>query len=55
VALVRSDISEERIVSIIGVKIISELGTMPQSIVTANVVPNLVILFTLMMEAIHSS
>jgi hypothetical protein len=46
VALVRSDVSEERIASIIMVKRISEL-------VTANVVPSSLILFTMMMEVIR--
>jgi hypothetical protein len=54
VALVRIDVSEERITSNI-----SELGalsvTEARLTVTANVVPSWLILFTLMMEAIRSS
>jgi hypothetical protein len=65
VALVRTDISEEHIASIIRVTRIGELGTMLavtsnksnrmlQLLITANVVPSLPILVTLMMEAIRS-
>jgi hypothetical protein len=52
VALVRANILEERIASIIKVTRISKLGTM---LVTANVVLSSPILVTLMMEAIRSS
>jgi hypothetical protein len=48
VALVRTDILEERSASIIRVTRFGEL-------VTGNVVPNSLILVTLMMEALHSS
>jgi hypothetical protein len=55
VVLVRIDVSEERIASIIRVRRIGELGTTLRSIlrllVTANVVPSSPILVTLMMEA----
>jgi cobalamin synthase len=62
VALVRTNILEERISSIIRAKRIGEIGTMLavilcsmlQLLVTANVL-NSVILFTLMMEVTHSS
>jgi hypothetical protein len=47
VALVRTDVSEGRIATIIRVKRIGELDT-------ANVVPSSLILSTLMMEAIRS-
>jgi hypothetical protein len=66
--VVRTDVSEEHIVSIIRVTWIGELRTtlavtskceflhrMLQLLVTANVVPNLPILVTLMMEVIRSS
>jgi hypothetical protein len=61
VALVRADVSEERISSIIKVTRIGELGTtlaltsVLPLLVTANVVPSSPILVTLMMEAILSS
>jgi hypothetical protein len=63
VALVRTDVLEERINSINKVTRIGELGTMIfllffcvlQLLVTANVVPSSPILVTLMMEAIRSS
>jgi hypothetical protein len=61
VALVRTDISEECIASIIKVTRIGELRmlavTSNQStlLVTANVAPTSPILFTLMMDVIHSS
>jgi hypothetical protein len=45
----RTDVSEEHVSSIIRVKRITELGK------TANVVPSSLSLFTLMMEAAHSS
>jgi hypothetical protein len=58
-ALVRTDVLEERIASIIRVTRIGELGTtflrsVLRLLVTDNVVPNSQILFTLMMEAIRS-
>jgi hypothetical protein len=58
---VRIDVSEERIASIFGVKIISELGTKLavtrelQLLVIANVVPIPLILVTLMMKALYYS
>jgi hypothetical protein len=64
VALVRTDIFQECITSIIRVKRISELGimlavtsnwSMLQLLFTAYVVPNWLILFTLIMEPMHSS
>jgi hypothetical protein len=54
VTLVRTDVSEECITSI-KVKRISELRSMLQLLVTADIVPSLLILFILMMEAICSS
>jgi hypothetical protein len=54
VALVRTDVSEEHIASIIRVTRIGELGTLAVTS-KANVVPTLSILVTLMMEAILSS
>jgi hypothetical protein len=48
VGLVRTDVSEECISSIIKVKLFSELAT-------ANVVPRSMILFTLMIESIRFS
>jgi hypothetical protein len=51
VALVRTDVSEERITPIIRVKRICELETTLELLVTANVVPSSPILFALMMEA----
>jgi hypothetical protein len=51
VALVRTDVSEVHVASIIGVTRIGEL----RLLVTANVVSTSPILVTLMMEAIHSS
>jgi hypothetical protein len=50
VALVRTDVSEKRIASIIKVKRISKLRTTLG--VTATAVPNMLILFILVMEAI---
>jgi hypothetical protein len=66
VALVRTDVTEERIASIIRVTRIGELGTSATSNrrtlrryknkqITANDVPSSPILFTLMMEAIRFS
>jgi hypothetical protein len=61
VALVRTDVSEERSASIIRVTRFGELGTttaessVRQLPVTANVVPSSPILVTLMMEALRSS
>jgi hypothetical protein len=63
VALVRTDVSEEHITSIIRVTGIGELGILAatkahwlfQLIVTANVVPSSPILVTLMMGVIRSS
>jgi hypothetical protein len=52
VALIRADVSEERIASIIRVTRSGALGTL---LVTANVVPSPHILVTMMMEAIRSS
>jgi hypothetical protein len=49
VALVRTEVSEKHIASIIRVERINELG------VTANVIPSSLILVTLRMEAILSS
>jgi hypothetical protein len=62
VALARTDVSEERIASIIRMKIIIELGTTLavtrncylQLLVTATVVPSALILSVLMMEAMRS-
>jgi hypothetical protein len=61
VALVRTDVSEERSASIIRVTRISELKkyiflrSVCQLLVTANVVPSSPILVTLMMEVLRSS
>jgi hypothetical protein len=61
VALVRTEVSEERSSSIIRVIRISALGTlvflriMRRLLVTANIVPSSLILVTLMMEALRSS
>jgi hypothetical protein len=56
VALVRTDVSEERIASINRVTRIDELGSvLVVAAVTANVLPNSPILVTLLMEAIRSS
>jgi hypothetical protein len=61
VALVRTDVSEERIASIIRLTRIGELGTTlavtsnRSMLLTANVVPNSPILVNLMMEALSSS
>jgi hypothetical protein len=59
VTLVRTDVSEERIASIIRVTRIrgleTRLAVTSSVLVTANVVPSLVILVALMMEAIRSS
>jgi hypothetical protein len=69
-ALVRTDVSKERIASIISVKRIGELGTTLEVtsnrntlrsntifrlLVIANAVPSSLSLFTLMMEALNSS
>jgi hypothetical protein len=57
-ALVRTDIPEERIASIIRLSRIDEPGTtlavVYQLLVTANVVPGSPILVTLIMEGLHS-
>jgi hypothetical protein len=68
VALVRTDVSEERIASVIRVTRIGELGTtvavtinlvflrsVRRLLVTASVVPSSPILVTLMKEALRSS
>jgi hypothetical protein len=62
VAVVRTDISEECIASIVRVTSIGELGMLAvflfnllQLLVTANIVPSMLIFVTLMMEAMHSS
>jgi hypothetical protein len=62
VALVRTDVSEECIPSVIKAERFSELGTtllflrsVLQLLVTANIVPSLLIPSTLMMEVIHST
>jgi hypothetical protein len=61
VALVRTDVSEELKVSIIRVARIGELAktlavtSVLLLLITANIVPSLPILFTLMMEALSSS
>jgi hypothetical protein len=69
VALVRTDVSEECSASIIKVTRMGELGTLAVTsnrrtqrrntcywlLITANVVPSLPILVTLMMEGLHSS
>jgi hypothetical protein len=64
VALVRTNVSEELIASIISVTRIGELGTLAvttkrrtlqRNTVTANVVPSSPILVTVMMEAVGSS
>jgi hypothetical protein len=68
VALVRTDVSEEHIASSIGVKRMGELGTtfavtsnrstlriVLQLLVTANIVSSLLVLSTLLMEAMRSS
>jgi hypothetical protein len=57
VALVRTDVSEERIASVIRVTRIGELGTLAvtNNRRTVNVVPSSLILFSLMMDAILSS
>jgi hypothetical protein len=58
VALVTKDVSEERIVSITNATRIGELVfllTVFRLLVTANVIPSLSILVTLMMEAIRFS
>jgi hypothetical protein len=52
-ALVRTDVSEERSAAIIRVTRISELGT--TLAITSNVVTSSLILVTLMMEALCSS
>jgi hypothetical protein len=64
-ALVRTDVSEKRVASIIRVKLIIELGTTlavtinlqlaSQLLVTVNVVPSSPILVILMMVVIYSS
>jgi hypothetical protein len=53
VALIRTDVSEECITSIIRELVI--LCSVRLLLVAANIVPSLLILFTLMMEAIRSS
>jgi hypothetical protein len=57
VALVRTEVSEERIASIIRVTRIGDLGTLAvtSNIGTTNVVPSSLNLVTLMMEEIRSS
>jgi hypothetical protein len=66
VALVRNDVSEQRIASIVMVERFSGLGIavarkllvppkLRQLLVTANVVPSSLILFTLILEEIRSS
>jgi hypothetical protein len=62
VALVKTDVSEEIIASIMRIKRISKLGKVSsnqqlkvQLLVTANAFPSSLILFTFMMEAILSS
>jgi hypothetical protein len=60
VALVRTDVSEENVTSIIRAKKICKLRkaflcSVLQLLVTANVIPRSLILLTLMMEAIVSS
>jgi hypothetical protein len=58
VALVRIDVSEERIASIISVTRIGELvfhRSVLLLLVTANVIPSSPIVVTLMTEGIHSS
>jgi hypothetical protein len=60
VALIRTDVSEERIASIIRVTRMCKLGTtlassVFQLLVAVNVVPSSLILVTVMIEAIHSS
>jgi hypothetical protein len=55
VAFVRTDVSVERIASIIRVERISELGTVLQLLVTVNVVPSSLIISTVMMETTRSS
>jgi hypothetical protein len=54
VAVVRTDVSEERIASVIRMKKISELE-MLAVLVTANVAPSSLIFFAMMMETIRSS
>jgi hypothetical protein len=53
-ALVRTDVSEERIASIIRVTGIGELRVL-RMLVIVNVIPNSPIFVTLIMEAIYSS
>jgi hypothetical protein len=55
VAIVRTDVSEERIASIIRVTRVSELSISLQLASVANVVPSSPILVTLMEEALSSS
>jgi hypothetical protein len=56
VDVVRADVSAERITTIIMMKRFIELGTTTaETIITANVVPSSLILFTLIMEAKCSS
>jgi hypothetical protein len=54
-ALVRTDVSEERSASFIRVTRIGELGTTLAVLVTANVAPSSPYLFTLMNEALSFS
>jgi hypothetical protein len=55
VAVVRTDVSEERIASISRVRRIALLGSLLRLLVTSNVVPCSPILATLVMEAVCSS
>jgi hypothetical protein len=58
VALLRTDVSEERSASIIMVTRIGEMlciSSLLRLLVTADVVPGSPILITLMMEVLHSS
>jgi hypothetical protein len=54
VALIRTDVLDEYSTSIIRVTRISELCSIRQLLVTANI-PSVLILVTLMMEALHPS
>jgi hypothetical protein len=55
VAVVKTDVSDERIASIIRLERISKLGTTSKLLVTVNVVLSSLILSTLIMEITHSS